>query len=72
MPSPRCPSDEPVTVADICSVHHALMGDDPIAGRLRTAQNWIGTWDSTPPSAVFVPPPPRLVPELHRTPAPVH
>ena len=57
-------SGAPVTVADICSIHRSLMGDDPIAGRLRTAQNWIGTRYSTPLSAVFVPPPPELVPEL--------
>ena len=57
-------SGAPVTVADICSIHRALMGDDAIAGRLRTGQNWIGTRYSTPPSAVFVPPPPQLVPEL--------
>lgn len=53
-----------VTVDDICSIHRALMGDDPIAGRVRTEQNWIGTRYSTPPNAVFVPPPPQLVPEL--------
>ena len=57
-------SAAPVTVDDICSIHRALMGDDPIAGRLRTEQNWIGTRYSTPPSAVFVPPPPQMVPEL--------
>lgn len=54
----------PVTVEDICSMHRALMGDDPIAGRLRTGQNWIGAWYSTPLSAAFVPPPPELVPGL--------
>lgn len=57
-------SGAPLTVADICSIHRSLMGDDPIAGRLRTAQNWIGIRYSTPLSAVFVPPPPELVPEL--------
>ena len=57
-------SAAPVTVDDICSIHRALMGDDPIAGRVRTEQNWIGARYSTPPNAVFVPPPPELVPQL--------
>ena len=55
---------EPVTVGDLCAIHRALMGDDPIAGEIRTVQNWIGTRYSTPLRAVFVPPPPELVPEL--------
>ena len=57
-------SEAPVTVTDICSIHRSLMGDDPIAGRVRTTQNWIGTRYSTPPTAAFVPPPPDLVPAL--------
>ena len=55
---------DPVTVEDLCAIHRALMGDDPIAGEIRSAQNWIGTRHSTPLQAVFVPPPPELVPEL--------
>lgn len=54
----------PVSVADICTVHAVLMGDDPIAGRLRTAQNWIGGRFSTPIDAVYVPPPAEEVPAL--------
>ncbi|MPZ22255.1 MAG: Fic family protein [Dehalococcoidia bacterium] len=34
------------------------------AGRLRTDQNWIGGSDYNPCSAVFVPPPPEMVPGL--------
>lgn len=55
---------EPVTVEDLCAIHRSLIGDDPIAGEIRTAQNWIGTGYSTPLRAVFVPPPPERVPEL--------
>ncbi|MGH2442939.1 MAG: Fic family protein [Chloroflexota bacterium] len=33
-------------------------------GRMRTVQNWIGGSDYNPCSAVFVPPPPEMVPEL--------
>ena len=57
-------ASEPVTVEDLRAIHRALMGDDPIAGEMRTVQNWIGTRYSTPLSAVFVPPPPELVPGL--------
>ena len=57
-------TEEPVTVEDICAIHRTLMGDDPIAGEIRDAQNWIGTRYSTPLTAVFVPPPPHLVPQL--------
>ena len=54
-----------VTIDDVCSVHAALMGDDPEAGQLRTRQNWIGAGlSSTPLNASFVPPPPEHVPAL--------
>ena len=55
---------EPVTVEDLCAIHRTLIGDDPIAGEIRTIQNWIGARFSTPLQAVFVPPPPERVPEL--------
>lgn len=55
---------EPVTVDDICAIHHSLIGDHPIAGAIREAQNWIGTWFSSPLTAHFVPPPPEWVPQL--------
>ena len=54
-----------VTIDDVCSIHAALMGDDPEAGQLRTRQNWIGAGlSSTPLNASFVPPPPEAVPAL--------
>ena len=34
------------------------------AGSYRFVQNWIGYWGSTPLNAIYVPPPPELVPEL--------
>lgn len=34
------------------------------AGRFRTVQNWIGGSDYTPRNALYVPPPPELVPDL--------
>lgn len=56
----------PVTADDICAIHLALMGDDdPAAGRIRTAQNWIGSgFRSTPLDARYVAPPPEAVPAL--------
>lgn len=56
----------PVTVRDVCAIHRALMGnDDPIAGQIRAAQNWIGSgFRSTPLDARYVPPPPDAVPDL--------
>lgn len=59
-------SPGPVAIDDICAIHRTLMGDDdPAAGRLRTAQNWIGSgFGSTPVSAQYVPPPPEAVPAL--------
>ena len=56
----------PVTGEDICAIHRALMGDDdPAAGRIRTAQSWIGSgFRSTPIDARYVAPPPEAVPTL--------
>ena len=54
-----------VTVDDLCSIHSALMGNDPEAGQMRTGQNWIGAGlASTPLNASFVPPPAEEVPAL--------
>jgi Fic family protein len=52
----------------ILCAHHSLMCDDVIesayAGRLRDMQNWIGGSDYSPRNALYVPPPPELVPGL--------
>lgn len=53
---------------DILSAHRALMADDPaeadFAGRIRDMQNWVGGSDHSPRNALYVPPPPDLVPAL--------
>ena len=56
----------PLSVAGICDIHHALMGDDdPIAGRLRDRQNWITSRSMGGPlDASYVAPPPDRVPAL--------
>ncbi|OUE10404.1 Adenosine monophosphate-protein transferase SoFic [Clavibacter michiganensis] len=50
----------------ILAAHALLMHDEPgereHAGRLREVQNWIGGSQYTPRGAVYVPPPPELVP----------
>jgi Fic family protein len=52
----------------ILHAHERLLRDDPDdghhAGRLRTMQNWVGGGDFTPRNALYVPPPPDLVPDL--------
>lgn len=61
---------EHVGVDAIRSIHRELLPEDldnegePIGGRIRTSQNWIGKSDVTPVGATFVPPPAGLVPEL--------
>ena len=42
---------------------HGVRGGHATPGAFRTTQNWIGTTGATLSSAVFVPPPPDLVPE---------
>ena len=58
----------PLAVSAIHEAHHLLLGDDPIEGRHagaeRRVQNWIGGSDFAPRGAVYVPPPPDLVPGL--------
>ena len=54
-------------VAQIVAIHRRLMESSPnarIAGRIRTAQNWIGGNDYNPCGADFVPPPPDQVESL--------
>ena len=52
-----------LTVADICEVHATLMGEaDPIAGRIRDRQNWVGSGAlGSPLEARHVGPPPEFV-----------
>lgn len=57
----------PVTLPSILAAHRLLMAPDPYAdrpGALRTVQNWIGGSDYSPIGAVYVPPPPEMVPAL--------
>ena len=57
----------PITLAAILEAHRLLMAPDPYAdspGALRAVQNWVGGSDHTPIGAVYVPPPPELVPAL--------
>ncbi|WP_278260955.1 Fic family protein [Nocardia sp. AG03] len=58
----------PITADDLLGAHRLLMAPDYYAarssGRYRSVQNWIGGSDYTPMDALFVPPPPVLVPEL--------
>ena len=60
-------SDEPITADALLEVHRRLLQETAIrqhAGRIRTAQNWIGGSDYNPCSAAYVPPPPELVSDL--------
>ena len=58
--------DRPIELSAITSAHGALMRDEPgeavHSGRLRTVQNWIGGSDYSPRGALYVPPPPEVVP----------
>ena len=53
-------------LADLTYAHHELMRDDlderRHAGQLRTVQNWIGGSDYSPRGALYIPPPPDVVP----------
>jgi Fic family protein len=65
----RVGPDDPITVDLLLDVHQRLVSGTRLehhGGRLREEQNWIGGSDYNPCSAVFVPPPPDLVPELMR------
>ncbi|NIL74876.1 Fic family protein [Rhodococcus sp. B10] len=57
-----------ITVDDLLEAHRLLMAPDFYtahdSGRIRTVQNWIGGSDYTPIGALYVPPPPELVPGL--------
>jgi Fic family protein len=58
--------DAAIDLGTILRAHKTLMQDDPAervhAGRLRDVQNWIGGSDHSPRNAIYVPPPPDLVP----------
>ena len=56
-----------ITVNQLLDFHRTLLADTRLArhgGVIRNEQNWIGGSDYNPCSAVFVPPPPELVPGL--------
>ncbi|MGF0314268.1 Fic family protein [Nocardia fluminea] len=54
-----------ITEANLLSAHRVLIAPEwEKAGRFRTVQTWIGGSDYTPLHALYVPPPPELVPEL--------
>lgn len=58
------PKGLPLTMRLLREAHQRLMrgvrGADKLPGQIRTSQNWIG--GTRPGNAVFVPPPPELVP----------
>lgn len=57
--------DSDLTLESLRSLHATLMGDDPIAGRIRDRQNWVGAGAlGGPLKASHVGPPPEAVPEL--------
>lgn len=58
---------EEITEQAVLAIHRRLLAGgrlDEYAGRWRTEQNWIGGSSYNPCSAVYVPPPPELVPDL--------
>lgn len=63
-------SGDRITLDEILVAHEVLMQDDPdaserrYAGRVRDVQNWIGGSQYAPRNALYVPPPPELVPDL--------
>lgn len=59
--------EETITVDTILRIHAALLANTSLQvhrGTVRLEQNWVGGSDYNPCSAVFVPPPPALVPGL--------
>lgn len=59
---------EPITLELIKEMHKILMkgvrGENKFPGEFRKIQNWIGSPNSRPQEAQFVPPPPEEVPRL--------
>ncbi len=60
------PKGLPLGTRLLCEVHRRLMrgvrGADKMPGEIRRSRNWIG--GTRPGNALFVPPPPEVVPEL--------
>ena len=60
------PKGLPLGTRLLCEAHRRLMrgvrGADKMPGEIRRSQNWIG--GTRPGNALFVPPPPEVVPEL--------
>lgn len=60
------PKGLPLGTRLLCEVHRRLMrgvrGADKMPGEIRRSQNWIG--GTRPRNALFVPPPPEVVPDL--------
>lgn len=62
--SDRLARSQSVTVTDLEQLQKALLGADHPAVGIRTVQNWVGTSSYHPIGAEYVPPAPRLVPDL--------
>jgi len=60
-------SEGTIDLGDVLSAHELLMREDveesSYAGRVRNVQNWIGGSHYSPRNALYVPPPPELVPD---------
>lgn len=60
-------SETSIDLREILHAHKLLMREDPAergyAGRVRDVQNWIGGSHFSPRNALYVPPPPDLVPD---------
>jgi len=60
-------SSLPVSVRLVCELHKILLenvrGSHTTLGELRRSQNWIGPYGCTINEAIFIPPPPHIVPE---------
>lgn len=62
--SDRLARSQGVAITDLEQLQRALLGADHPAVGIRTVQNWVGTSNYHPIGAEYVPPAPRLVPDL--------
>lgn len=62
--SDRLARSQGVAITDLEQLQKALLGADHPAVGIRTVQNWVGTSNYHPIGAEYVPPAPRLVPDL--------